>query len=124
MLAYLKMCAHSAILDEARRAGPPAVELPSVLEGTEGESEDLSETGVMEQERSQQLWELVSTRLRNEKERVVVHGLFVLDLKPRAIYAQHPDIFHDMKEIYRTRQVVLERLGRDPGLKDFLSDDA
>lgn len=130
LLAYLKMCAHSAVIEELRQAGPGprAVvlsDLPEdaldVLPRNPGRS---VEGEVLHRERSEELWQLVSARLRDERERLVLHGLFVLDLKPAALLARHRDVFCDTHEIYRVRQVVLERLGRDAPLRKFFGLDA
>jgi DNA-directed RNA polymerase specialized sigma24 family protein len=128
LLAYLKMCVHSAVMEEVRRAGPGAravslSDLPEdVLDAQPGKVS--TEGEVLRGERSRELWSLVSARLRDDRERVVVHGLFVLDLKPAAIRSQHPDMFRDTREVYLIRQVVLERLSRDAQLKKFLGHDA
>jgi DNA-directed RNA polymerase specialized sigma24 family protein len=124
LLAYLKMCVHSAIMDAVRKTGPPPLELPGWLANSDHSSPDTSsEGGLLAQERSRELWRLINARLRDEKERAVVHGLFVLGLKPRAIFTQFPGLFGDTQEIYRIRQIVLERLSRDPNLKIFLGED-
>ena len=128
LLAYLKMCVHSAVVEEVRRAGPGAravvlSDLPEeVLDAQPGKVS--TEGEVLQGERSRELWSLVSARLRDDRERVVVHGLFVLDLKPAAIRSQHPDMFRDTREVYLIRQVVLERLSRDAQIRKFLGHDA
>ena len=61
--------------------------------------------------------ECLSARLRDEKERRVIYGSFVLALKPRALYEQFRALFSDVDEIYRVKQNVLARLRHDPELK-------
>jgi DNA-directed RNA polymerase specialized sigma24 family protein len=128
VLAYLKMCAHSAIVEDARRANllDRAVTLDDLSGGAEGDSpapaDTQTERVVLSHEARSSVREAVNARLQDEKERLVVHCLFELDLKPKAIYAQFPDVFHDVREIYLVRQVVLERLSRDPVLKSLAGE--
>jgi RNA polymerase sigma factor (sigma-70 family) len=123
LLAYLKMCVHSAIMDEVRRAGPPTRELPGPVDPDAGIADAPADSELLATESREQLWDLVNARLRDEKERVVVRGLFVLDLKPGAIYARWPGLFRDTREIYRIRQIVLERLSRDPNLRHLVGEN-
>lgn len=128
VLAYLKMCAHSAIVEDVRRANllDHAVPLDDLADGAEGDSpapaDTQTERVVLTHEARSAVREAVNARLQDEKERLVVHCLFELDLKPKAIYAQHPDVFADVHEIYVIRQVVLERLRRDPVLKNLAGE--
>ena len=128
VLAYLKMCAHSAIVEDARRTNllDRAVALDDLSDGVEGDSpapaDTQTERVVLTHEARSAVREAVNARLQDEKERLVVHGLFELDLKPKAIYAQYPDVFADVREIYLIRQVVLERLSRDPVLKSLAGE--
>jgi DNA-directed RNA polymerase specialized sigma24 family protein len=130
VLAYLKMCAHSAVMEGVRKAGPNSRAV-SLSDLSEDGLDVLAKTGktstegeLLARERSQELWSLVRARLHDDRERVVVHDLFVLDLKPAAIRARHPDMFPDTREVYLLRQVVLERLSRDARLKEFFGSDA
>ncbi len=124
LLRYLQMCAHSAILDQTRVAEQSAVggqaDVASVESSGDGPSlEDQALARVCQQE----FWEEINARLKDEKERRVVHASFVLALRPREIYDQHKGTFRDVKEIYRIKENVLARLGRDAELKRLLSED-
>jgi hypothetical protein len=66
--------------------------------------------------RWQEFWEEVDARLRDEKERRVVYGSFVLALKPRELCAQFPETFCDVNQVYRIKENVLARLRRDTEL--------
>ncbi len=128
VLAYLKMCAHSAIVEDARKASllDRAVTLDDAPHGLESDlpapAEFATERVVLTHEARHAVRDAVNARLQDEKERLVVYCLFELDLKPKAIYAQHPDMFADVREIYLIRQVVLERLSRDPALKNLAAE--
>jgi hypothetical protein len=72
----------------------------------------------------QEFWDRIDARLRNEKERRVVYGSFVLALKPRELYAQFREAFRDVNEVYRVKENVLARLRRDTELQKLLGGDA
>jgi hypothetical protein len=121
ILGYLQTCIHSAIIDSVRsqketwtydpQHGPaPRTTGPSV------------EICVHRRIKSQELWDYVNQKLKNEKERYVVYGAFVLDLRPRELYVQFPKVFRDVRDVYRVKENLMARLRRDPGLKKFLDD--
>jgi DNA-directed RNA polymerase specialized sigma24 family protein len=125
LLRYLQMCVHSTVHDHARKA-----ELASVIERFEDFATEESTTGpadrgsMLDRVYREEFWAQISSRLRNEQEQRVLYGSFVLGLKPREINAQWPDAFRDVKEVYRVKQNVLERLGRDTALRGILDPDA
>lgn len=130
VLAYLKMCVHSAIVEDARKASllDRAVALDDAPPGIEAETSAPAETAperiVLTREARGAVRDAVNARLQNKKERLVVHCLFELDLKPKAICARHPGVFADVDEIYLIRQRVLERLSRDQVLKHLAGEEA
>ena len=130
LLAYLKMCAHSAVTEESRRAGflrgmADIDALPAALSPAQrGQLDSPVDRMAFAGELRETLWRAVNSRLRNRKERLVVHCLFELDLKPKEIFDRHQDLFHDVREIYTIRQVVLERLARDPALQALVAERA
>lgn len=109
LLQYLQMCVHSAV----RESVQPALPYPEIH--TEPEHEHLVEAADRER-----FWALIDTCLRNDKERLVVRSLFLLQLKPGEIYARHPTLFHSVTEIYRLRDNARERLRRCAALREFL----
>ena len=130
VLAYLKMCVHSAIVEDGRRAGPVnrTIALDDASESIEAAQaagpDSPTERAVLARDAQDRLWTAVNGRLQNPRERLVVHCLFELGLKPKAICALHPDMFGDVREIYLIRQVVLERLRRDPVLQELVDGRA
>lgn len=44
----------------------------------------------------------------------MVHGSFVLGLKPGEIYSDRPDLFGSIGDVYNVKRNVLARLGRNP----------
>ena len=124
LLRYLQMCAHSVIIDDSRRAQLQLVDLESD-DHPEQVLADETPTGGEEWDRfrREELWQEVTARLKDERERVVVYGSFVLALKPRELYARFEASFRDVKEVYRIKENVLARLGRDTELQKILLGD-
>jgi hypothetical protein len=115
LLRYLQMCVYSVIIDYIRTADQAGEEIPDedstggqVLAGRAVEAQ------VLEQVHGQEIWRWLNARLHDEKERRVVYGTFILDLKPRELYNQFRDTFNDVDEVYRIKQNVVARLRRDP----------
>jgi hypothetical protein len=123
LLRYLKMCVHSVIFDHTRKMDQMNM---SVLDDA---SEEVSTDPLPEEQTSdhlsrQALWGFVDARLNQNdpKERYVIHGSFVLDLKPQEIFDHFRNVFTDVDEIYRVKQNVLARLRRDPEMQRFLGE--
>jgi DNA-directed RNA polymerase specialized sigma24 family protein len=130
LLAYLKMCAHSAVVEEARKADFLArmadVDLLSEkLDAMQrGQIDSPVDRLAFALEHRESVWKTVNSGLRNEKERVLIHCLFELNLKPKKIAEDHKDLFIDVKDVYTTRQVVLERLARNPAVQALVAERA
>lgn len=117
LLHYLQLCTGCVVIDSARAAARlVSIELAPV-EDTQQRALDEEVIGQM---RRQELWHLVDRRLNGEAERVVIVDSFVYGLKPAAIYARRPDLFASIKEVYLVKRNVIERLGRDQGLRALL----
>lgn len=122
LLRYLKMCVHSVISDHNRRVDQ--INLFALDDASEEVSDDLSpEEQATDWSYRQAFWDLTNARLHDEKERSVVYGSFVLDLKPQELYDLFPKMFMDVDEIYRVKQNVLSRLRRDAEFRKFLGED-
>ncbi len=117
ILRYLQMCVHSAVTDYARQHGVVTVEF--------GESELKEERIAIVADNTsvnaerQQFWAAINTRLKDDKERLVIRGLFVYGFKPAELFSKHPNRFRDVKEIYSIRENVMDRLARDTSLKEL-----
>ncbi|HEY4688945.1 MAG TPA: sigma-70 family RNA polymerase sigma factor [Anaerolineae bacterium] len=115
VLRYLQMCVSSVILDHVRAAERAKLEVPmEVLSVEPSEPGPAIEEAVLDRARRQEFWEWLDAWLRDEKERRVIYGLFVLALKPQKLYQQSRTMFNDVREIYRIKQNVIARLSRDP----------
>jgi hypothetical protein len=125
LLRYLQMCVHSVLLDLVR-----AVERAGVVSGIErpervGErTAPAVETLVLDRAQREAFWQAICARLKNDKERWVVYGLYVMGYKPRELYAQHSDRFRSIDEVYRVRENLIARLRRDADLANSFGWDA
>ncbi len=123
LLAYLKLCAHSAIVDYLRHGRPDVVdEEPTDLQLSR-DTADLEEQSVAQAQR-QTFWRLIDERVGDERERMVLYGSFVLGLKPKDLHARFQGQFASVNEIYRVKQNLLERLRRDAELRQMLLEAA
>lgn len=123
LLSYLKLCAHSVVIDFARaRQHALLDEAPSdALLAGQASPTDV-EADVVEQAQQQEFWRLINQRLADEREQAVVFGSFVLAMKPAELQLRYAHLFSDVKDVYRTKQNVLERLRRDPELLNLRAE--
>jgi hypothetical protein len=122
LLRYLKMCVHSVITDYNRAAD--YADLSALDEAEDEQSPEMSpEDQALDHSNRQSFWDLTRTRLHDEKERLVIHGSFVLDLKPQEIYEHFQSVFSDVDEIYRVKQNIISRLRRDAEFRKFIGLD-
>jgi DNA-directed RNA polymerase specialized sigma24 family protein len=118
------MCVHSVIVDHVRGAERAALDFePEFWPDESGDSVN-PEDEAFGRLRRQEFWQQINARLNSDKERLVVYCSFELGLKPREIYAQHRRAFRGVDEIYRVKENVLARLGRDDELRNLLGADA
>lgn len=117
LLSYLKLCTHSVVIDHVRARQHTLLDeeaSDATLASEPGESN--LEEDTIERVQQQAFWQLVNQRLADEKEQAVVVGSFVLAMKPAELHQRYTHLFSDVKDVYRTKQNVLERLRRDPEL--------
>ena len=121
LLRYLQMCVHSVLVDFARQK-EQKLRLEAVDAYPEQQSQGTTavENQIAANLSRQELWRWLEQQFKDDKERYVVEGMFILNLKPRDVQAQYPAIFADVGEIYRTKENLLARLRRNPELADFL----
>lgn len=125
LLRYMQTCVHSVIIDQVRVAEQPTWDVQiETLTNEHGDKDMAVENLALDRVHRQEFWKEIRTRLRDEKECCVVYGSFILALKPREIYAQFPETFYDVADVYRVKENVLARLRRDAKLKKLLKDDA
>jgi DNA-directed RNA polymerase specialized sigma24 family protein len=124
VLRYLQMCVHSVIMDEVRRGDQTKLSLDDdeLIERIDV-GEDSHAEATLERVDREGVWALIGARLKDDKERQVVYGSFVLGLKPRELAERFADTFQDVREVYRVKENVLARLRRDTELRKLLELD-
>jgi hypothetical protein len=101
-LQYLRASLNGAILDTLRAySWPREVSLPQPGEPKVADKTDGSE-----------VWEILKVLLPNGHEHRVAYLLFHCGLGPREIVRFCPQEFRDIREIYRVRRNIMERLLR------------
>ncbi len=119
ILAYLKMCAVSVVLDDLqakRRA-----DLTS-LDDVRGESVAQTDhaNAVVSRLHAADVWAAVLEALTSDAERIVARQSFVGGLSPREIFARHPEQFATVDDVYRVKRNLLDRLVHTPAIRRFL----
>jgi len=124
LLRYLQICVHSVMTDFNRsREIADSFDPQKIPEPKSKSERRKTESDVLDEIRWQKCEEWVNARLHGEKERLVLK-LYIDDgLKPREIYGLFPDKFQDVAEVYRIRQNVVSRLGRDPEFDQFCGEN-
>jgi RNA polymerase sigma factor (sigma-70 family) len=122
ILRYLQMCVHSVIIDHARageRAGLLEAEGEERLTEQEIDARDPEAIALQLQGRHV-LWQAIEQRLKDDKERCVVYGSYVLDMKPAELRETYAAVFTDVREVYVVKDNLLARLRRDVELLELL----
>lgn len=123
LLSYLKMCVHSVITDYNRAADRARLQVSfEEIQFDIKASNPVPESAVVDKLDNQTLWAHLNEKLNNEKERLVMQGVFVLTLKPRELCDHYEGIFTDVEEVYRIKQNVLARLRRDAEFRKLLGE--
>jgi len=124
LLQYLKACVHSVIIDYLRTQAARTYEIidDTLLQQDGGHQRPDLEQKVMREAHQKEIWEQIAARLHSDKERLIVEYCYALEMKPREVYQQHPEIYQSVVEIYRIKGNILERLKRDKNLKILLEN--
>ncbi len=115
LLQYLKQCAITALLDEARQSARRRLNEHASLPNVTADLEPLT-LGTLSQD---DLWQLIITETQDEAERVIAHESFILALKPSEIRERHPQHFASTDAVYRIKRNLLDRLRRNPAIRRF-----
>jgi hypothetical protein len=123
LLSYFQLCVHSTIMDYVRARAKTELEIEfSQAEKLAGPI--LLEDCIQRKSQAQSLWKLVTGRLNDLKEVQVAYDSFVLDMKPAEMFERSPGSYENIKEIYRIKENVIERLRRDVELMKLLGFQA
>jgi hypothetical protein len=119
LLRYLKLCAHSSLMDTVRASHAARFEPLSEQAAEASEEPDTADT-VVDTLAGGDLWAAIQAEMQDDGERHVAYCCFALDLKPREIYERRPDLFATVDDIYRIKRNLLDRLRRSPKIRAFL----
>jgi DNA-directed RNA polymerase specialized sigma24 family protein len=123
LLSYLKLCTHSVVIDHARARQHALLDEAPSDAALAGQASPLDVEGnAIEHAQQQAFWRLINQRLVDEREQAVVFGSFVLAMKPAELQMRYAHLFSDVREVYRAKQNVLDRLRRDPELLKMRAD--
>jgi RNA polymerase sigma factor (sigma-70 family) len=124
LLSYLKMCVHSVITDYNRKADQANLQISFEDIKIDIKSSDPApESKVLDKFDNQTLWTQLKERLNDEKERLVMQGVFVLALKPRELCDYYEGAFENVEEVYRIKQNIFARLRRDSEFRGLFGMD-
>jgi hypothetical protein len=110
------MCVHCAITDAWRKFRRIGLEQEVRDEAQERSQLESTAEDLLQND---EFWQLIKKKSKNSKEYTVVYASFSLALSPREILVEYPGLFRDIKEIYRYKANLLERLAHDGEIKDF-----
>jgi DNA-directed RNA polymerase specialized sigma24 family protein len=113
LLAYLRTCVTATVIDAAR-ARTTYERMAARVDRSASPQPDQT---VLEQLDRAELWQLASSLVVSETERIVLLERFVLDLPPRAIQARHPALFPEVRKIYEMIRNICDRLRRNQDLR-------
>jgi len=119
LLRYLKMCAHSVLLDEARSQAPAALEASADPPMEADPAQDVEKL-VTDRVAADELWATVRAETQDEAERLVAYLCLAHGLKPREVFERRPDRFAGVADVYRVKRNLLDRLRRNPDIQKFL----
>ncbi len=114
LLAYLRQCVRSTVMDCARAQHSRA----RLLQTIESEMPINPEEVVVDTNEYAELWSSISALAKSPAEQVVLVESFVYDLPPRAIAQRHPQLFSSVAAVYASKRNLLERLQRNEELRE------
>ncbi|GAB4579216.1 MAG: sigma-70 family RNA polymerase sigma factor [Anaerolineales bacterium] len=113
LLAYVKMCVGSVIMDYGRekKGKIEALYLDDAIPTSSGGGTSYQQT-VEDQLIQEEFWQKVQMNLEDDLMFRVVYDSFVLGLKPVEILNLPPKVFKDVQEIYKIKAKALHILAR------------
>jgi hypothetical protein len=119
LLHYLKLCTHSALLDEVRARH--VRQLQPLSDDVVATGVGNAEHTVLESAASETLWAAIEAEVRAESERLVAWLGLALELKPQEIHARHPEQFASVTQVYTVKRNLLDRLRRNAAIRQLVS---
>jgi DNA-directed RNA polymerase specialized sigma24 family protein len=120
VLQYLKLCVHSVILDEQRAEHVQrGLLVPIDLAEAIAPSPSDVAGDMVDRESGQALLRTMLEEAEGEAEQQVLVLSFVRDLRPREVFALRPDLFATIRDVYRVKRNLIERLRGNPKIRCF-----
>lgn len=120
LLAYLKTCVASVVIDYQRKNSASQIHVEEFEMQDYQSQAQLMEEVVLEKSESNELWKLCKKLMNSKQEEIVLFSSFTLVMKPREILDQYPEQFADIDQVYRTKENILSRLRRSPDLTKLI----
>lgn len=118
VLAYLKLCVHTAIAqyirDHQRLAAAPLAAAESVEQAQELSTDTDAAA----------LWRAVCETLTEENDRLLAHSVFVLDLKPAEIAARYSAAWGSAREVSLALYRIRRTLRANPKISQWANADS
>lgn len=124
ILAYLKACATTAVLQAQRKLESFVLETEwdDILVESQLGALHLTihtDDGLLRQIHAEHLWAIVERCCNDEKDRIIARLCLSANLKPRLVLEHYPTLFTDITEIYMLNRNLKNRLGRDKQLLEI-----
>ncbi len=116
LLTYFKRCAASVVVDYRRSQRVLQREDPLESLSWEPALDDFAEA-VADQLAAQEVWRVVACEVPAQEERLVLVAVCVQGISPRELQQRYSALFPTVKDIYRIKRNVLERLQRNGRLR-------
>jgi len=124
LLGYIKTCVASVMTDYWRIQSRLEIEYKDELTKSPDEHNGTDPADEFENQlQRRRFWEHLRRHLRDEMEYQIVFETFVVGLKPLEILDHFPELYPDVKEVYKIKARALNRLGKYVDLLDYFSEN-
>lgn len=120
LLGYLQRCTITALIDMTRGHEFEQTEFDP---GTESATHGAPTVNPIDPLDRDQFWNDIIARLNGRAEVQLVIATFVYGYQPAQLADHWPDLFPDAATVYRIKERVLKRLGRDERLGSYFGSD-
>lgn len=113
ILSYIAKCAKSSGNDLARRRHRYEGQIVESPVESVDSSHPGSEAVVLAKEESEQLWQKVLAHCKDQEDILLAEASWMHGLSPREIFALYPQRFPGLRDVYKRKRNLLDRLRRD-----------
>ena len=119
VLFYLKKCVASVLFSHQRTLKRECLREAAAVEMSVSVVECSVEEQLSAKFSEAQLWELIASLLKDERERAAMEN-YILEKKASQIQTHYSHLFTNVKAVYRTKENLLKRFRRNPQLQSYL----